>query len=147
MSRTLSFDANEKQFTVRITGFDKHFEETVKLAGDFIAHVKADDKQIRQVINGAKVIEKAFFESSDNIALAMLEMVKYGEQSRFLKKLSLSEIKKLKGKDLLNVFADVRRMECDLHYCGTLPAGQVAEQIKATLPLQEIGRASCRERV
>ena len=138
LGSTLSFDANEKQFTVRITGFDKHFEETVKLAGDFIAHVKADDKQIRQVINGAKVIEKAFFESSDNIALAMLEMVKYGEQSRFLKKLSLSEIKKLKGKDLLNVFADVRRMECDLHYCGTLPAGQVAEQIKATLPLQEI---------
>ena len=138
LGSALSFDANEKQFTVRITGFDKHFEETVKLAGDFIAHVKADDKQIRQVINGAKVIEKAFFESSDNIALAMLEMVKYGEQSRFLKKLSLSEIKKLKGKDLLNVFADVRRMECDLHYCGTLPAGQVAEQIKATLPLQEI---------
>ena len=138
LGSTLSFDANEKQFTVRITGFDKHFEETVKLAGDFIAHVKADDKQIRQAINGAKVIEKAFFESSDNIALAMLEMVKYGEQSRFLKKLSLSEIKKLKGKDLLNVFADVRRMECDLHYCGTLPAGQVAEQIKATLPLQEI---------
>lgn len=138
LGSALSFDANEKQFTVRITGFDKHFEETVKLAGDFIAHVKADDKQIRQVINGAKVIEKAFFESSDNIALAMLEMVKYGEQSRFLKKLSLSEIKKLKGKDLLNVFADVCRMECDLHYCGTLPAGQVAEQIKATLPLQEI---------
>ncbi|WFE87183.1 insulinase family protein [Parabacteroides chongii] len=138
LGSALSFDANEKQFIVRITGFDKHFEETVKLAGDFIAHVKADDKQIRQVINGAKVIEKAFFESSDNIALAMLEMVKYGEQSRFLKKLSLSEIKKLKGKDLLNVFADVRRMECDLHYCGTLPAGQVAEQIKATLPLQEI---------
>lgn len=85
LGSALSFDANEKQFTVRITGFDKHFEETVKLAGDFIAHVKADDKQIRQVINGAKVIEKAFFESSDNIALAMLEMVKYGEQSRFLK--------------------------------------------------------------
>lgn len=138
LGSTMSFDANDKQFIVRVTGFDNHFEETVKLAGDFITHVKADDKQIRQVINDAKITEKAFFESSDNIASAMLEKVKYGEQSRFLNKLSLSEVKKLKGKDLLDVFADVRRMECDLHYCGTLSADQVTGQIKATLPLQEM---------
>ncbi|UVQ48333.1 insulinase family protein [Parabacteroides faecis] len=138
LGSTMSFDANDKQFIVRVTGFDNHLEETVQLAGDFITHVKADDKQIRQVINDAKIMEKAFFESSDNIAGAMLEKVKYGEQSRFLNKLSLSEVKKLKGKDLLDVFADVRRMECDLHYCGTLSADQVTGQIKATLPLQEM---------
>lgn len=138
LGSTLSFDTNDKQFIIRITGFDNHFEETVKLAGDFIMHVKADNNQISQVINEAKVTEKAFFESSDNIANAMLEKVKYGEQSRYLKKLSLSEIKKLKGKDLLDVFADVRKRECDLHYCGTWAADQVARQIKATLPLQEI---------
>ena len=51
---TISFDATDKQFFMRITGFDKHFKETVQLAGDFIRHVKADDKQIRQVINDAK---------------------------------------------------------------------------------------------
>ena len=138
LGSTMSFDANDKQFIVRVTGFDNHLEETVQLAGDFITHVKADDKQIRQVINDAKIMEKAFFESSDNIAGAMLEKVKYGEQSRFLNKLSLSEVKKLKGRDLLDVFADVRRMECDLHYCGTLSADQVTGQIKATLPLQEM---------
>ena len=107
LGSTISFDATDKQFFMRITGFDKHFKETVQLAGDFIRHVKADDKQIRQVINDAKVTEKAFFESSDNIANALLEKVKYGEQSRFLTKLSLSEVKKLKGKELLDAFVQV----------------------------------------
>lgn len=50
LGSTISFDATDKQFFMRITGFDKHFKETVQLAGDFIRHVKADDKQIRQVI-------------------------------------------------------------------------------------------------
>lgn len=138
LGSTISFDANDKQFIIRITGFDNHFKETIKLAGDFILHVKADDKQMRQVVNDAKVTQKAFFQSSDNIANALLEKVKYGEQSRYLNKLSLSEVKKLKGQDLLDVFAEVRRMECDLHYCGTLPADQLADQIKETIPLNEI---------
>lgn len=138
LGSTMSFDASDKQFVVRITGFDNHFKETVQLAGDFISHVKADDKQIRQVINDAKVTEKAFFESSDNIANALLEKVKYGEQSRYLRKLPLSEVKKLKGKDLLDVFADVRRMECDLHYCGTLSIDQVEKQLNESMPLKDI---------
>ena len=138
LGSTISFDATDKQFFMRITGFDKYFKETVQLAGDFIRHVKADDKQIRQVINDAKVTEKAFFESSDNIANALLEKVKYGEQSRFLTKLSLSEVKKLKGKELLDVFVQVRQTECDLLYCGTLPVVQVREEIEASLPLKEI---------
>lgn len=142
LGSTMSFDANDKQFTMRIIGFDNHFEETIRLAGDFLAHVKADDKQIRQVINEAKIAEKAFFESSDNIAAALLEKVKYGEQSRFLRKLSLSEVKKLKGKDLLDILAKVRRTECDLHYCGTLSSDQVTEQVKASLPLEDISVAS-----
>ena len=138
LGSTISFDATDKQFFMRITGFDKHFKETVQLAGDFIRHVKADDKQIRQVINDAKVTEKAFFETSDNIANALLEKVKYGEQSRFLTKLSLSEVKKLKGKELLDAFVQVRQTECDLLYCGTLPVAQVREEIEAFLPLKEI---------
>ena len=138
LGSTMSFEANDKQFVIRITGFDNQFKETVLLAGDFITHVKADDKQIRQVVNDAKVTEKAFFESSDNIANALLEKVKYGERSRYLRKLSLSEIKKLKGKDLLAIFANVRQTECDLHYCGTLSSDQVEEQLKASIPLKEI---------
>ena len=138
LGSTMSFEANDKQFIIRITGFDNHFKETTFLAGDFIAHAKADDKQISQVVNDARIAEKAFFESSDNLANALLEKVKYGEQSRYLRKLSLSEIKKLKGKDLLAIFENVCKTECDLHYCGTLSTGQVEDTLKDSIPLKDI---------
>lgn len=134
----MSFEAEDNKFIIRITGFDNHFNETLRLAGDFIAHVKANDKQMRQVINEARLLEKAFFESGDDVAEVLLEKVKYGDESRYLRKLSFSEVKKLKGKDLLTVFATVCQTECDLHYCGTLPADQVTELIKAAIPVSGI---------
>ncbi len=139
---TISFDVTTDHFIIKITGFDNHIDETVALAGDFLLHAKADDKKIRQLVDDAKVTQKAFFKSSDNVANALLEKVRYGEQSRYLKKLSLAQIKKLKGKDLLDIFDRVRRVECNLHYCGTLPSDKVITLIKQHIPLEDITVAS-----
>ena len=110
--------------------------------GDFIRHAKSDDKKVRQIVDDAKVSEKAFFKSGDNVASALLEQVKYGDQSRYLRKLSLSQIKKLKGKDLLAVYGKVRSVQCDLHYCGTLPVEKVIGTIRQHLPLERTTIAS-----
>ena len=68
----------------------------------------------------------------------LLEKVKFGEQSRYLTKLSFAEIKKLKGKMLLDTFSKVRSVACNLHYCGTLSMEEAARQIKQHLPLEEV---------
>lgn len=142
LGSTVTVDAGDNNFTICITGFDRYFDETIVLAADFIQHPKADDKKLRQIADDAKVTQKAFFASNDNMAQALLEKVKYGEQSRFLTKLSLSDIKKLKGKKLLDLFAQIRKTECNLHYCGTLSPDRVKEQIIGSFPLNEITEAS-----
>ena len=139
---TLAFDVTPDAFVMKVTGFDNHIDETMKLVGDFIRHAKADDKKLRQIVDDAKVSEKAFFKSGDNVASALLEQVKYGDQSRYLRKLSLSQIKKLKGKDLLAVYGKVRSVQCDLHYCGTLPVEKVIGTIRQHLPLERTTVAS-----
>ena len=139
---TLAFDVTPDAFVMKVTGFDNHIDETMKLVGDFIRHAKADDKKLRQIVDDAKVSEKAFFKSGDNVASALLEQVKYGDQSRYLRKLSLSQIKKLKGKDLLAVYGKVRSVQCDLHYCGTLPVEKVIGTIRQHLPLERTTIAS-----
>lgn len=45
---------------MKVTGFDNHIDETMELVGDFIRHAKADDKKLRQIVDDAKVSEKAF---------------------------------------------------------------------------------------
>lgn len=139
---TLAFDVTPDAFVMKVTGFDNHIDETMELVGDFIRHAKADDKKLRQIVDDAKVSEKAFFKSGDNVASALLEQVKYGDQSRYLRKLSLSQIKKLKGKDLLAVYGKVQSVQCDLHYCGTLPVEKVIGTIRQHLPLERTTIAS-----
>jgi len=139
---TLTFDVTPDAFVMKVTGFDNHIDETMELVGDFIRHAKADDKKLRQIVDDAKVSEKAFFKSGDNVASALLEQVKYGDQSRYLRKLSLSQIKKLKGKDMLAIYDKVRSVQCDLHYCGTLPVEKVIGTIRQHLPLERTTIAS-----
>ena len=139
---TLAFDVTPDAFVMKVTGFDNHIDETMELVGDFIRHAKADDKKLRQIVDDAKVSEKAFFKSGDNVASALLEQVKYGDQSRYLRKLSLSQIKKLKGKDMLAIYDKVRSVQCDLHYCGTLPVEKVIGTIRQYLPLERTTIAS-----
>lgn len=139
---TLAFDVTSDAFVMKVTGFDNHIDETMELVGDFIRHAKADDKKLRQIVDDAKVSEKAFFKSGDNVASALLEQVKYGYQSRYLRKLSLSQIKKLKGKDMLAIYDKVRSVQCDLHYCGTLPVEKVIGTIRQHLPLERTTIAS-----
>lgn len=139
---TLAFDVTPDAFVMKVTGFDNHIDETMELVGDFIRHAKADDKKLRQIVDDAKVSEKAFFKSGDNVASALLEQVKYGDQSRYLRKLSLSQIKKLKGKDMLAIYDKVRSVQCDLHYCSTLPVEKVIGTIRLHLPLERTTVAS-----
>jgi len=139
---TLAFDVTPDAFVMKVTGFDNHIDETMELVGDFIRHAKADDKKLRQIVDDAKVSEKAFFKSGNNVASALLEQVKYGDQSRYLRKLSLSQIKKLKGKDMLAIYDKVRSVQCDLHYCGTLPVEKVIGTIRQHLPLERTTVAS-----
>lgn len=100
LGSTLTFDSTDSEFLVVVNGFDGHFTQTMALVGDFLRHAKPDDKKLRQIVDEAKVTEKSLFNSSENVADMLLEKVKFGEQSRYLTKLSFAEIKKLKGKDV-----------------------------------------------
>ncbi|WP_280752036.1 MULTISPECIES: M16 family metallopeptidase [unclassified Parabacteroides] len=135
LGSTLSYEATDHDFIVKVTGFDDHFKETVTMVSEFLTSPKADEKKIKQVIDEAKIMEKGFVKSNENLAKALLEKVKYGEHSRYLKKLPLSEVKKLKGADLLKEFASVQQVACHFHYTGTLAATEVADVLKATMPL------------
>jgi len=134
----LHFETDDQRFMLNISGFDKYFEETVSIAGEFLQHVKDDRKKLKTLIDDARIGEKAFFKSSADIADALFEYIQYGTQSQYLTKPSLKELKKLKGKDLLDLFADVQQVKCNFHYCGKNTASFVAEKIKQYISLDNI---------
>ena len=145
----LDFEADANHFIINLSGFDKYFEETFGVLCEFLQHVKDDRKKLKTLLDDAKVSEKAFFNSSVDIADALFEYVQYGEQSQYRTKSTLKELKKMKGQDLLHLFSNIQKEPCHFHYCGQRDASHISEIIKRYIPLDHINRDShlpvCRE--
>lgn len=139
---TMDFDVDKEQFTIKITGFDNAFNETLAIVSDFLSSVKADDKKLKTLVDDAKVAEKAFFKSNNEVAQALFEYVQYGSLSQYLNKLSLKEVKRIKGKELVDLFHQIQEVECSFHYCGTLSIDDVAEQLDKHIALKDIRKKS-----
>lgn len=138
LGSVIQFDAEDHNFVISISGFDKYFEETLAILSHFLKHVKADKKNLKTLIDDAKVGEKAFFKSSSNIAEALLEYVRYGTRSQYLMKPSLKEVKRLNGQELLDLFFKIQKIKCNIHYCGTKEPAHISNQIHRYIPLQEV---------
>jgi len=139
---TLAFTADKDKFVMEISGFDMNFNQTLAVVSDFMKHAKADTKKMKQLVDEIKVNNKAEKESTDDMAKALQDEVRYGKQSEYLNRLSLAETKKLKGEDLIAEFRLVQKMECNMHYCGSLPAASVGDLIKKNLSVEEMNVAS-----
>lgn len=129
LGSVLEYEVDEHKFYIKLSGFDEHFSETVALVGEFMRRVKADKQQLKQLVNEEKVTSKSFFQSSDDVSEALLQKVRFGEKSSKLTKLTLKEIKKMKGSDLLSLFNQVKATECSIHYCGTLTENEVTDSL------------------
>jgi len=138
LGASLLFEANDNYFMVNISGFDKYLDETMVIINEFLTNVRNDKKKFRSVLDDARVGEKAFFKSTHNLAEALFEYVRYGSLSQYLQKPSLRSMKRMNGDELLELFAAVRRVKCNFHYCGSLEAPSVEEIIRKRIPLDNI---------
>lgn len=129
----MSFIANPESFDILIEGLDQSFDETMVIVKHFVEQVKNDEKKIKQVADIKKIGVNTQKNSSDFMSRALFEKVRYGEYSDYLNQLSLSEVKKLKGKQLLNEFGNVMKVECSIHYCGRLTEAQVVNTVQTVI--------------
>lgn len=142
LGSVLEYEVEEHQFHIKVSGFDNYFDETVALVGEFMRRVKADEKQLKQLTNEEKVASKSFFQSSDDVSEALFQKVRFGDKSSKLTKLSLKEVKKLKGSDLLALFDRVKATACTVHYCGTLSENKVAASLTSSIAMNGIIHAA-----
>jgi predicted Zn-dependent peptidase len=136
LGSTMNFSSAKESFIMELCGFDRHFESTMTLASDFLKHVKADPKIMKQVVDAVKVRNKSIKGSNDELANALMEKICYGEKSSYLDRLTLQETKKLKGPELLNELQNILKVSCNIHYCGTLSAEKVSAVIRQNLDVE-----------
>ena len=129
LGSTLTFEAENNYFVITVTGFDQKAAETLQWVHTFFNHVQADPKKMKPILDNKKVENKSFLKTPSNTMQALMQKVLYGQESKYLRQLSLSKIKSLKGEDLIRLFEKVLQTECAIHYSGTLPAQTIAALI------------------
>lgn len=134
LGSTLNFNASSSQFTVSVSGFDDAFEETFDLVTHFLTNLQADKSKLKKVVKERTLEDKATRKSSDELSKAMVEKVKYGENSKYLTRLSLKELKKLSAQQLILTLQKVLSTETNMHYSGTLSDTAVSNVIGKYFP-------------
>ena len=142
LGSTLRFNASASQFSINVSGFDDTFEETVDLVAHFLTNLEADQSKLKKVVKERKLEDKATRKSSEALSKAMIEKVKYGENSDYLTRLSMKELKKTSTEQLLLTLQRVLSTESNIHYSGTLSDAVVADVIRTYFPIDDVNLES-----
>ncbi|MCR4603450.1 MAG: insulinase family protein [Prevotella sp.] len=141
LGATMTIDSGDERFAFRITARDAYLEPALRLLAHFLTSAKGDDNALKALKQEAKVTDKAFGKQKDDVLIPMIDYVRYGHQSSYLKQPSLREIRQLTSEDLLSLFRELQQSDCDIVYCGTHTPADVAQLAQQILPLQQ-----CRHR-
>jgi len=137
LGASVSFGISNGYLSVDISGFDEKLPETLVLVNELLTKPKADPKQMEKFVEEAKMNFKMEEKDPSTLAEALREYGMYGENSSYLKRLRLKEIKKLTGDSLINAFKLASRYEVEIHYSGTISFEQAQDAIKKGITLAE----------
>ena len=133
---TITFDVNKNYFLINVKGFDKHFSQSINYLNDFIVNVKGDDSKIKILVDNAKSSRKVESEQPATIGRALRDFVMLGEESYYLRRMTINEIEKSKSFDYIQFFNDAINYELDILYTGQLSFNNVSEIIKNNMELK-----------
>jgi zinc protease len=125
MGTTCNFYGSNLTFTVNMQGFDHSLEKSAQLIGKLLDHPVFDEKGRKNVVSSEK-FERRLEGKDINEKFAMVrEYQRYGEQSFYLTRLGISEVKKMPLGELMTALKTVREHELIIFYTGNKSVEEV----------------------
>ena len=134
---TISFSSDRDYFKINVKGFDKNFDKSLEYLKEFISTVKGDDSKIKNLVQNAKAGRKMEKREPATVGRALRDYARWGEDSYYLRRLTVKEIKKTKSSDYLSEFRNALKYELDIFYSGRIDFDKVANSIKKSLNLHQ----------
>ena len=132
----MTFTCDALSLKLQIVGVDRHMHETMQLVGHLLHHAKATPKTLSQVRDSKKAMQKAESKDNSDVLRALRLKVMYGDNSTYLRRLTLAESKRLTADEMFSAFDMVMNSACDIIYSGTLSPQEVEAIIRSTLPVE-----------
>ncbi|MBI4649627.1 MAG: insulinase family protein, partial [Bacteroidia bacterium] len=125
--------SNDDYLFFNIEGLDEKFDETLLLLNELLTKIKPDKKQLKKLIRETKAGFKFERKEPWTIGEALFFYALYKDKSRFINRLSISQIKKLFPDTLITAIREALKYETEIHYSGTLEYDKVKSNIKEKL--------------
>lgn len=125
----LSFSVftGDKESYVTLSGLDESFEEGVKLFEHILANAKPDEEALKKMVE--KTIKSREDNKSDKFTIlrrGMFNYAKHGQLSPFTDILTATELRRLKGQELVDLIKNMCSYEHRIFYYGQKSPSDVA---------------------
>ena len=130
---SLEISANTEQTTISISGFDNQIKEVIQLCSEKILAPANDESKLATLINEELSAQKMMKKDASAWGRALFYYAIYGENSPEINKMTLKELKKVSGEELLSVFSEVLKYDGHVNYVGNHAPDMVAELLRKSL--------------
>lgn len=133
-----NYSVDKNYFYISLSGDEKNIAEACKLATRQLLMPKLDDKQLQRV-KASVLMERLNVEKSDveSLSDAALNYILYKDSSDYINRLGLSTVYFSKISELTGEIIRATDYLAEVHYCGSISAGDLIDIIRTNLPLKE----------
>lgn len=121
LGTTLEVKSSENFFMLTLTGLEQNLEPSVRLLAHVLTSLKPDEKAMKELASEYKVDRKQQDRTNTSVMQMVVSKIAKGDKSDYLRQPSVAEAKQTTGEQLLSLFDDIRRYQCDVLYCGRQP--------------------------
>jgi len=99
---------------------DEHFEQSLLLLNQLLTNTEVDNKAIAQIVKNRKLENKLLIRDISTKSSVLTNYALYDNKSRYINRLSLDEIKKSTGAELIAKIQNALLYKVDYSYVGTI---------------------------
>lgn len=145
LGASMMVDCTSDVTTVSISGFDKDLPEILQLCREKLQFPENDESKLELLVDEEAQTRKMQKGDASAWGQALFYYVIYGENSPFLRKMNLKELKKVSGKELLSSFAEIFNYNGYVTYVGNRNAEEVARLMTDAYGLKREVKEGTRE--
>lgn len=121
------------QTIISITGFDKELKEIITLCQEKLMNPGNEESKLATLIDEETSAQRMQKKDASAWGTALYHYALYGQFSPEIHKMTLKELKKTSGKELLDVFQQATCSDGHVTYVGNHDAKEVAELLQQSL--------------
>jgi len=129
--------SSQDETTINISGLEENMEASLKLINDMIKNLTIDEDDLQKLAEDYKMNLKYEAKDVNTKDMALSQYALYGQNSDFLHRLTLKQVKDLKPQQLTDKLNNIFGYAYDIHYCGKLSPEKFIDIYKKTTNTQD----------